>query len=413
MSTEHDSEPPPTIDVDRLVDDLRARAAHLRAGGAYGPEVGTGPVPIASGRPQVVFRPQLGYSSKPGIGKVITGVKQVQLRLLFHVLNDIAQQTDSAVGDMWPKVAEAHDRALQFAAGLEAEAAERVRAQRDISALSQRIDAFERRVEELQLGPRLARLERAPRAAAAPSSAPSGDALGTPAAPPAPPAGGLRIDYESFEGRYRPEEAVRRHQERYLEYLGDRGRVLDVGCGRGELVEMLRERGVDATGVDLDPDFAGLAASRGLPVVHGDGIAHVNGLPAGSLDGIMASHVVEHLEAAELLRLIHGAADALAPGGVLIMETPNPESLVAGSVNFHRDLTHRRPIHPDTLAFLCESAGFTGVEILRLSPVPDDERLPVPSGDGPDAEVLRRIVGKLNDLVYGFQDYAVVAHVPS
>ncbi|MFN8120823.1 MAG: methyltransferase domain-containing protein [Thermoleophilia bacterium] len=206
---------------------------------------------------------------------------------------------------------------------------------------------------------------------------------------------------------------MRRHQERYLESRGGRGRVLDVGCGRGELVEMLREAGVDASGIDMDPDFAALAAERGLPVTQGDGIAHVAGLPAASLDGIMVSHVVEHLEPADLLRLIHGAADALAPGGVLIMETPNPESLIAGSVNFHRDLTHRRPIHPDTLAFLCESAGFTSVEILRLSPVPAEERLPVPAGDGPDAQALRAVVERLNDLVYGFQDYAVVAHVPS
>lgn len=404
-----DQDPKPAVDVERLVEDLRARAARGRADGSYGEDVGAGPLPIASGRPQVVFRPQLGYSSKPGVGKVITGVKQVQLRLLFHVMNDLARQTDAAVGEIWPKVTGTQDDVAHLKAALAAEIAERERAQRDIAGLSRRLDEFEHRVGELQIGPRLARLERAPRGATTPSPSP-GDAT----APPGPPADtGPRIDYESFEGRYRPEEAVRRHQAHYLEVLAGRSRVLDVGCGRGELVEMLRERGVDATGIDMDPDFAALAAERGLPVVHGDGIAHVAALPAGSLDGIMVSHVVEHLEPPDLLRLIHGAADALAPGGVLIMETPNPESLLAGSVNFHRDLTHRRPIHPDTLAFLCESAGFVDVEILRLSPVPDEERLPVPTGNGPDAEALRAVVERLNALVYGFQDYAVVAHVPS
>ena len=97
-------------------------------------------------------------------------------------------------------------------------------------------------------------------------------------------------------------------------------------------------------------------------------------------------------------------ARSSATAGILILETPNPESLVAGSINFHRDLTHVRPIHPDTLAFLAESAGFSNVEIRRLSPVPEDERLPTP-GDGR----LDAVVEQLNELLYGYQDYAVVA----
>jgi hypothetical protein len=102
--------------------------------------------------------------------------------------------------------------------------------------------------------------------------------------------------------------------------------------------------------------------------------------------------------------LVALAGEKLADGGVLALETPDPESLVAGSVNFHRDLTHVRPIHPDTLAFLCESAGFASVETRRLSPVPDDERLPA-TGNAR----LDEIVSRLNELIYGYQDYAVVA----
>jgi hypothetical protein len=96
--------------------------------------------------------------------------------------------------------------------------------------------------------------------------------------------------------------------------------------------------------------------------------------------------------------------EKLADGGLLVLETPNPESVVAGSVNFYRDLTHVRPIHPDMLAFLCESAGFASVETRRLSPVPDDERLSV-TGNAR----LDEIVSTLNELIYGYQDYAVVA----
>ena len=104
------------------------------------------------------------------------------------------------------------------------------------------------------------------------------------------------------------------------------------------------------------------------------------------------------------------AAAALEEGGVLILETPNPESLLAGSINFHRDPTHLRPVHPDTLAFLCESAGFAQVEILRLSPVPDTDRLPAPApGDDPSRGTSTGIAERLNGIIYGWQDYAVVA----
>ena len=145
-------------------------------------------------------------------------------------------------------------------------------------------------------------------------------------------------------------------------------------------------------------------------MVRQDLIAHLEGLAPGDVDGIVVSHVVEHLPPDVVSRLVEAAWERLPEGGLLVMETPNPESLVAGSVNFHRDPTHLRPVHPDTLAFICESAGFARVEVRRLSPVPEADRLPAPApGEGPLAEHLDRVVGRLNDLLYGFQDYAVVA----
>ena len=113
---------------------------------------------------------------------------------------------------------------------------------------------------------------------------------------------------------------------------------------------------------------------------------------------------------AVVARLVTAAAAVLEEGGVLVLETPNPESLLAGSIDFHRDPTHLRPVHPDTLAFLGESAGFGQVEILRLSPVPDSDRLPAPApGDDPLARHIDRIAERLNGIIYGWQDYAVVA----
>ncbi len=186
--------------------------------------------------------------------------------------------------------------------------------------------------------------------------------------------------------------------------------MVDLGCGRGELVQLLTESGVSAYGVDTNADFVALVAEKGLEVVRQDLMPHLEGLAPGAVDGIVVSHVVEHLPPHVVTRLVEAAWERLPEGGLLVMETPNPESLVAGSVNFHRDPTHLRPVHPDTLAFICESAGFASAEIRRLSPVPEAERLPAPApGGGPLAEHLDRVVDQLNGLIYGFQDYAVVA----
>lgn len=400
------------------MEDLRARAARVRAAGGYGTAVGAGPVGIeAHGRPSVRFRPELGYSSKPVVGRPITGAKRVALRALFHVFDDLARQTDAAVAGLWGRADALERRGAEWEArldeGLAGETRERERAQRDIAALSQRLDALERTLADVDASSRLSRLERTARSATGPATAAAAPASGAPAPPGASAAPAvepmLGMDYERFEGRYRPEAAVRAHQRRYVEILSGRRRVVDVGCGRGELVDMLRQDGVDAYGIELEGDFVALAADRGVPVLHGDGIAHVAGLAPESVDGVVASHVVEHLEPQDVLRLVHGAHEALAEGGVLILETPNPESLLAGSVNFHRDITHRRPIHPDTLAFLCESAGFREVEVLRLSPFQEGEVLPPPPGDGPEAAHLAAVVDRLNAIVFGFQDYAVVA----
>jgi O-antigen chain-terminating methyltransferase len=404
------------IDVERLVEKLKERVARERATGAYADDLSGVELEVLPpqgdglaegfdqqpGQPRVRFRPELGFSSKPVIGPVITGIKKVILRLIFFVMDDLARQTDAAVARLEAALAaemaareraEAHSRNAQAQSreALAAEAAVREGLQTDIQAVSQRVAAVDTRLERLQVESRLARLERG-RKTAAPRPAEG------------PPAAAPDLDYERFEARFRPESSVREHQENYVELLRDRKRVVDLGCGRGELIEMLGAHGVSAYGVEIDPDFISLLEDKGLEVVAKDAVAHLAELEAGAVDGIVGSHLVEHLPPAALVSLVSLAAEKLPEGGILILETPNPESLVAGSVNFHRDLTHVRPIHPDTLSFLCESAGFSQVEIRRLSPVPDDGLLPK-TGD----EKIDEVVDQLNGLLYGFQDYAVVA----
>jgi SAM-dependent methyltransferase len=379
---------PPVVDVERLVSDLRERVKVLRAQGAYGAEPAPGALPLPP-EARVRFRPELGYSSKPIVGRPLTALKRLILRLLFHVFDDLARQTDVALD--------------QVSATLGAQVEAHGRTQADVLA---RVAAVETTIEHLQIAPRLARLERAPRPAPAPPpAAPSG------APPTAPAPATAALDYESFEGRFRGSETlIRERQSVYLEHLRDRRRVADLGCGRGELLALLGERGVSAYGVDSEPDFVALCLERGLDVRHEDAIAHLEGLEAGAVDALVASHVVEHLPPERLTTLVDLAADRLPEDGLLVMETPNPESLLAGSINFHRDPTHLRPVHPDTLAFLCESAGFRSVAIKLLSPVPEEERLPSAApGEDALARHLDRIVDQLNGILYGWQDYAVLA----
>ena len=140
-------------------------------------------------------------------------------------------------------------------------------------------------------------------------------------------------------------------------------------------------------------------------------MAHLEGLEESSLDGIVASHVIEHLQTGPLWRLVTAAAEALAEDGVLILETPNPESLVAGSINFHRDPTHVRPVHPDTLAFLCESAGFRAAEIRRLPPSLPRSACPETTEKARWPSTWASSCEQLNELIYGYQDYALIARL--
>ena len=415
---------PQIIDVERLVEELKERVAREREAGAYADDLSGVELEVIPPRddalvegfdlqgrqPRIRFRPELGFSSKPVIGIPITLVKRLILRLIFFVLDDLARQTDAAVTRLESALAaEAGAResaaeslrsaALSHETTLQAETAAREAVAVDVKALSQRLDDLDASFERLQLSPRLARLERAERAGPIPRAAqPAPSEQAPPRGPGAP------FDYLAFEARFRPEESVTERQQAYVDDLRGERRVVDLGAGRGELVKLLTEAGVPAYAVEIEPDFVELMRDEGLEVVDQDAVEHLRGLADGELGGVVASHLVEHLRAAAVSNLVELAADKLAEGGVLILETPNPESLVAGSINFHRDLTHLRPIHPDTLAFLCESAGFSHVEVRRLSPVPDEDRLPK-TGD----ENIDEVVGQLNKLLYGYQDYAIIA----
>ena len=231
--------------------------------------------------------------------------------------------------------------------------------------------------------------------------------------------------YVAFENRFRGStDEIRARVAAYLPQFEGASDVLDVGCGRGEFLGLLRERGVSATGVDINQDMVELCRARGLEVVQGDALTHLEQLDDGALGGLFAAQVVEHLEPSRLLAFIDAAHRKLRPGAPLALETINVASWSAFFRSYVRDITHVRPVHPETLQFLVSTAGFRNAQIVYRSPYPEEERLrqveKLPAatssrGGNPAADlarvaaVLNRNVKTLNRLLFADQDYAVVA----
>ena len=222
------------------------------------------------------------------------------------------------------------------------------------------------------------------------------------------------FDYLAFEDRFRGAESmIRERHEAHAARLEGAGEVADLGCGRGEMLELLRDRGIEAIGVDSSAEMVAITREKGLRAEHDDMFAFLANRPEGSLGGIVCSHVLEHLWPADHVRFARLCAAALRPGGLLIVETPNPKSLVAGAVNFSCDPTHLRPVFPETIAFILERAGFEHVEIEYLSPVPADRRAGPATGAPEElsdlAAQLNLAIERLDNLVFGDQEYAAIA----
>jgi O-antigen chain-terminating methyltransferase len=191
----------------------------------------------------------------------------------------------------------------------------------------------------------------------------------------------LRLDmfYLAFEDQFRGSREL--IKERLLQYLPNldalKKRIpdataLDVGCGRGEWLEVLRGYNINARGVDMNSRMAGQCHSLGLAVECGDGIAYIRKVPDDSLALVSGFHIVEHLELGQLLELIRQAHRVLKPGGIAIFETPNPEALKVSSYTFFFDPTHRNPLPPELLSFMGTHAGFTDVRVERFQPYVED-----------------------------------------
>lgn len=219
--------------------------------------------------------------------------------------------------------------------------------------------------------------------------------------------------YAAFEQRFRADTTeLREKLAGYVELFRERAPVVDLGCGRGEFLELLGAAGIEARGVEANARSADACRERGLDVETGDLLSFLRAQTDGTLGGVFAAQVAEHLPPPVLQGLLVESHRCLRSGGRLVLETVNPRSVTGLLEVYNRDLTHEKPLHPETLRFLAAAAGFGEVRIELKSPVEPAARLqPVPVDGLPEraAAILNENVERLNGLLYGPQEYALIA----
>jgi SAM-dependent methyltransferase len=254
--------------------------------------------------------------------------------------------------------------------------------------LSERIDGVARELEQLErlralldeVEERLTRTERRSDGGAPRTVAPQ-------------PAASAFPDYFAFETKMRGRaEEIRERQAVYVDDFRGHEPVLDVGCGRGELLALLRDAGIEARGIDADGDMVAFARGEGLDVEQADAVSYLESLDDGSLGGVFMGQVVEHLPPGMLVRTLELCAQKLRDGGILVAETINPLSPLALR-NYFADLTHAQPLVPETLALLAKQVGFKQVDTRFLNP-------PERQADVPP---------EVAEILFAPLDYAIVA----
>jgi 2-polyprenyl-3-methyl-5-hydroxy-6-metoxy-1,4-benzoquinol methylase len=215
----------------------------------------------------------------------------------------------------------------------------------------------------------------------------------------APPAF-ANVDWLKFAEKFRgSEDDIRARQRMYAARFRERAPVLDLGCGRGEMLQVFRDASIAARGIDSNDDSIALCQANGLDAEKADLFAYLSALPDASLGGVICCQVAEHLPQArlpEMIRLVHAK---LRAGGLLAIETPNPECLAIFATHFYIDPTHRHPIPPALASFYLEEAGFGLIEIERLSPAIDS----MPSLGGLPEAFRQDFFGSLDYAAFGIK----------
>jgi SAM-dependent methyltransferase len=215
--------------------------------------------------------------------------------------------------------------------------------------------------------------------------------------------------YAGFENRYRgSEEEVKKQQSLYLSYFQKNGKVLDLGCGRGEFLEILRDNGIESRGIEINEQMVDICHDKGLDCQKGDILETLVQAEDNSLGGIFSSQVIEHLPAPYLKRLIELAYFKLRPRSHIVLETLNPSSVFTLVQIYFLDLTHQVPIHPQALKFLLESSGFEDIKIQYSAPLEQEQLQALPGADE-ITTIMNRNIDNLNRLLYASPNYAAIA----
>ena len=216
----------------------------------------------------------------------------------------------------------------------------------------------------------------------------------------------LESFYYLLEDRYRGTwEEIKQRLDVYRNDLraardraGEPGLVVDIGCGRGEFLEVFREEGLRAVGVDSNDTQLETARQHGVPVIHADALDYLKSLDDNTVLAVSGIHIVEHIPFVDLIRLMQEVVRVLRSGGLVIFETPNPRNLIVGAHTFNFDPTHIRPLPPEVLEILLETAGLADIEIRPLHP----------SGTLETMVNEHRLDPHIATLLFGPQDYAIL-----
>jgi len=323
---------------------------------------------------------------------------------------DIAQGLENRLIALEGRIEEVEQRLQQRIDQVMHDAEKRVEQRQDSLTFNATITRLERRLAELDKYAHQTRrdttLQSARLEALSWRLQKSGASSSSPEPEPAPEAG-LAMDtlYLAFEDAYRGDPGeIKERLSAYLPVLTEYGvtpelgSALDIGCGRGEWLELLRGAGFDAKGCDINADMVQTCKDRGLNVERTDALRYLRSTPPESLAVISAMHVIEHLPLKTIIEFLDASLAALKPGGILILESPNPQNVLVGAHTFYLDPTHQRPLPMQLTHFLLEARGFFETRAFGLHPYPSSICIQENS----------QVAQRFNEYFYGPQDYAVI-----
>lgn len=217
------------------------------------------------------------------------------------------------------------------------------------------------------------------------------------------------VDYFDFENHFRgSRDAIKNVQKQYIQYFSGRKNVLDLGCGRGEFLELLQENDIEAVGVECYSEFVEYCKIKGLDVIEDDALTYLE--KQDKIGGIFAGQLIEHLKFNQIVKLCELAYEKLEDGAYVVLETPNPMSLAIYTHAFYMDPSHNKPIHPLTMEYFMRKVGFQHVEILFTESSKYPVEIPeLISSDIKNLEAFNKSMQEVSKTLFGSQDYAIIA----